>query len=122
MFVAVGTPGVGELQRVAAGLTATSCDSPTSAGLSMRVGGTFSLRIGKLGFGPNSGTGGSGLYAAGGGEVEIDGPLGGSRIGVRLGIDSYDGNMVTAGVRWRYGHVGAGADAFYSRGTRYDPG
>jgi len=121
VFVAAGTPGVGELQRIGFGVMATDCDASTGPGISVRLGATFSLRFGTLGFGPSSGAGGGSVYAAGGGELEVDSPLGGSRAGVRVGVDSYDGSMVTAGVRWRYGHLGVGADAFFSYGTTYDP-
>lgn len=113
LLVAGGSPGFAELQRLALGIEAVTCEPTGGAGVSMRVGAAASARFGRLGFGGLSGN--DALYASGGVELEVDAPVGESRLGVRLGGEVDKGAMVTAGVRWRRGDASLAADAFYTR-------
>jgi hypothetical protein len=120
VLAAAGTPGVGMLGRAALGLRLYGCDVVTGDDtFAIRIGGTFSLRGGRLGFGPASGAGGASVYPAGGGELEVTVPISGHHIGVRAGLEDYNGRMTTLGVRLRDGGPVYALDAFYSQSTDY---
>lgn len=99
-FLAASTAGVAELDRAAVGYLHRGCGSDVH----VRLGATGHVRLGRLGFGPYSGGGGS------------------HRIGARLGLEKYDGDLVTLGLRWRAGHFSIGADVFTAMTDDYIAG
>jgi hypothetical protein len=116
LFAAAGSPGVGLLGRVAVGFRLIRCEADAHEGITLRVGGTFSLRTARLGLGASSGIGGSPLYPAGGGELEVTVPIGDRHIGLRAGLENDDGLMTTVGLRLRDGSAVYALDGFFDSG------
>jgi hypothetical protein len=120
LFVAATTSEVGLLGRGALGLQLASCEPSRRQGIALRIGGTGAVRTGRLGFGLDSGIGGTSFWGAYGVELEIDAPIADRRVGVRAGIEGDFGHMVTVGVRWRSDHGMLAVDAFRDTDATYD--
>jgi hypothetical protein len=91
--------------------------------LEVRTGIALHGRYGRLGFGPNSGGGGSPLYLAGGLSAEVNVPYRGGRLGVHGFFDVAPGSfpswMFAVGPRWHTGKLVFGLDVLYTHDTRY---
>lgn len=92
--------GIGVAQRDAVGLSFRACHGDGSESPSLKLGASFLWSLGSW-HGLSGGIGGYKLYYAGGGELELAVPYGDDHLGLRLGIEQDNGQILAAGVRWR---------------------